>query len=219
VKRFLMGLIYPVFLLHAVILLPPLKYLVVENLEKSYASVVMPPLAVGYFIAAVMFFSWMKLFKSGPLRRMVDEAILCIPFIGSLVRDMSLARVFWSLSAMLTAGLEAVSAAQNAASAAGNSVVSRQLEGAIYVLEGGRGFKEFFAVSNMLNSDQLTTVGIGEDSGSLAESLSRMVRLLEESTTHRFHILMKVGVLVVYFIAAVIIALTVISFYKGYFSF
>lgn len=219
VKRFLVSLIYPVLLLHAVILLPPLKYLVLESLEKSYASVVVPPLAAGYLIVGLAIISWQKLFRTGPLRRMADEVILCIPIIGGLVRDMSLARVFWSLSAMLTAGIEAVSAAQYAASAAGNSVVSRQLEGALYVLEGGRGFREYFAVSNMLNSDQLTTVGIGEDSGTLAESLSQMVRLMEESTTHRFHMVLKVGGLVVYFIAAAVIALTVISFYKGYFSF
>jgi type II secretory pathway component PulF len=219
IKRLFMGLIYPVLLLHAVVLLPPLKYLVLENQEKSYASVVMPPLAIGYIIVVLVFFSWLKLFKAGPLRRMADEVILCIPFIGALVRDMSLARVFWSLSAMLTAGLEAVSAAHNAAAAAGNSVISRQLEGALYVLEGGRGFREYFAVSNMLNSDQLTTVGIGEDSGTLAESLSQMVRLMEDSTTHHFHMLMKIGALMVYFIAAAVIALTVISFYKGYFSF
>jgi len=111
-----------------------------------------------------------------------------------------------------------VTAAKNAAAAAGNSVVSQRLEGALYVLEGGRSFKEYFAVSGILTTDQLTTVAVGEESGQLAESLARMVRQMEESNAHRFLMLMKIGGLVVYFIAAGIVAFTVLSFYMGYFN-
>ncbi len=218
-RRFIASLIYPLLLLHASILLPPLKYLVLENLEKSYASVVLPPLTIGYGIVGLLYLFWQKIRRRGPLRRMIDEGTLCIPFIGKLARDMSLARAFWSLSAMLTAGLEAVVAAKNAAATAGNSVVSRRLEGALYVLEGGRSFKEYFAAAGILNNDQLTSVAIGEDSGALAESLAKMVRQMEESNAHHFQMLMKIGGLIVYFIAAAIVALTVLSFYTGYFNF
>lgn len=217
-RRFIASLIYPLLLLHAAILLPPLKYLVLDNLERSYASVVVPPLGIGYAFVGLVYLFWQKVCRRGPLRIMSDEGTLCIPFIGRLVRDMSLARAFWSLSAMLAAGLDAMTAAKNSAAAAGNSVVSRRLEGALYVLEGGRSFKEYFAVSGILTNDQLATVAVGEDSGQLAESLAQMVRLMEETNAQRFHTLMKIGGLVVYFIAAGIVALTVLSFYSGYFN-
>jgi len=218
-RRFMVSLIYPLLLLHAAILLPPLKYLVVESLGRSYVSVVLPPLAIGYGFVGLVYLFWHKLCRYGPLRHMSDEGSLCIPFIGGLVRDMSVTRAFWALSAMLTAGMEAVTAAKNAAAAAGNSVVSQRLEGALYVLEGGRSFKEYFAVSGILTNDQLTTVAVGEESGQLAESLARLVRQMEESNAHRFHMLMKIIGLAVYFIAAGIVAFTVLSFYIGYFNF
>jgi type II secretory pathway component PulF len=118
---------------------------------------------------------------------------------------------------MLTAGTEAVSAAQNAAAAAGNSVVKRQLAGALYVLEAGRAFKEYFAVTTIFNTDQLAIVSVGEESGALPQSLERMALQMEDSSTHRFNMLMKGTGVLVYLIAAAIVAFTVLSFYIGHF--
>ncbi len=218
-QRFLVSLIYPILLLHAVVVLPPLKYLVLENLNRSYASVVLPPLLIAYGIVGLGYLFWRKWGRSGPLREMADEVVLCLLVIGKLVRDISLARAFWSLSAMLTAGTEAVAAAQNAAAAAGNSVVKRQLSGALYVLEGGRTFKEYFAVTAILNTDQLAIVTVGEESGALPEALERMALQMEETNTHRFSMLMKGGGVLVYLIVAAIAAFTVISFYTNHFGF
>ncbi|MCP5104172.1 MAG: hypothetical protein GY950_12370 [bacterium] len=217
-RRFIMSLIYPILLLHAVILLPPLKYLLVENLERGYLSVVLPPLAIGYGIVVLMTFFWRKFCRTGPLRHTVDEIGLCIPVIGALIRDISLARAFWSLAAMLTAGMDAVTAARIAAGAAGNSVISRRLAGALYVLEAGRTFKEYFAAGGMLTSEQSAAVAVGEEAGALPESLEQMVRLMEEANSVRFATLMKVGGLVIYFIVAAVVAWTVLSFYTGYYN-
>lgn len=218
-QRFLASLIYPVILLHAVVLLPSLKYLVVENLNRSYWSVVLPPILIAYGIVGIGSIFWNKFCRSGPLRQIVDKAVLHLPVIGKLVRDVSLTRAFWSLAAMLTAGIEAVSAAQNAANAANNSVITQRLSGAIYVLEGGRSFKEYFAVSGMLTPEQMGTVAVGEESGALAQSMERMVRQMEESNTHRFYVVMKSVGFLIYFIVAAIAALTILSFYIDHFKF
>jgi type II secretory pathway component PulF len=217
-QRFLASLIYPLILLHAVVLLPPLKYLVVGSLNRSYWSIVLPPIAIAYGVVGIGCVFWNKWGCSGPLRPIVDKITLCLPVIGKLVRDVSLARVFWSLTAMLTAGVEAVSAAQHAADSAGNSIITQRLLGALYVLEGGRSFKEYFVVSGMLTAEQLETVIVGEESGALAASMERMVRQMEEANTHRFNMVMKgVGILI-YFIVAIIVAITVLSFYIGHFK-
>ncbi len=218
-RQFLASLIYPVILLHAVVLLPPLKYLVVENLNRSYWSVVLPPILIAYGIVGIGCVFWNKFCRSGPLRQIVDNAVLRLPVVGKLVRDVSLARAFRSLAAMLTAGIEAVSAAQNAANAANNSVITQRLSDAIYVLEGGRSFKEYFAVSGMLTPGQMGTVAVGEESGALAQSMERMVRQMEESNTHRFHVVMKGVGFLIYLIVVAIVALTVLSFYIDYFKF
>jgi len=217
-RRFLASLIYPVILLHAVVLLPSLKYLVVESLNRSYWAIVLPPIVIAYGVVGIGYVFWIKWGRAGPLRQIVDKITLCLPVIGKLVRDISLVRAFWSLTAMLTAGIEAVSAAQNAANAAGNSVITQRLLGALYVLEGGRSFKEYFVVSSMLTAEQLGTVAVGEESGTLAESMERMVRQMEESNTHRFNMVMKSAAFLIYLIVATIVAITVLSFYIGHFK-
>lgn len=217
-QRFLAGMIYPLILLHAVIMVPPLKYLVVQSLDRSYWSVILPPLLIAYGIAGVVYVFWQKFYRSGPLRQMVDEVSLCLPVIGKLVRDIALGRAFWSLATMLSAGIDAITAARNAANASGNSVVTRRLLGALYVLEGGRTFKEYFMVSEMITSMQLGIVAVGEESGAMPESMEKMARQMEESNTLRFNMIMKAAAFITYIIAAAIIALTVLSFYKGYFS-
>lgn len=218
-QRFLAGLIYPIVLLHAVILLPPLKYLVVSSLNRSYLAVVIPPLMIGYGCALGIYLFWTKLCRTGPLKQTVDETILRLPVIGKLARDISLARAFWSLSAMISAGMEAVGAAKNAAAAAGNIIISKRLTGALYVLESGRSFKEYFIVSGMLTAEQLGIVAVGEEAGALAESLEKMVQLMEESNTHRFNMVMKGTGFFIYLVAVAIVVMTVISFYINHFNF
>ncbi len=217
-RRFLAGLIYPITLLHAVVLLPPLKYLLVENLNRSYASVVLPPLLGAYGIIGLVTILWKKYLRTGLLRRKVDGFVLDLPALGILVRDVSLARAFWSLSAMLTAGVDAISAARNAAAAANNTVIKQQLNDTLYVLEIGRSFKEYYAATGMISSDQLGVVSVGEDSGALAESLEQMVHQMEDTNAHRFEMLMKGVGMLIYFIVAAIVAFTVLSFYMNYFK-
>lgn len=218
-RRFLAGLIYPIILLHAAVLLPPLKYLLVENLNRSYASVALPPLLGAYGIVGLTIILWKKHSRTGWLRRKIDGFVLDLPALGILVRDVSLARAFWSLSAMLTAGVDAVTAARNAAVAAGNTVIKRQLLDNLYILEIGRSFKEYYAATGMISSDQMGVVAVGEDSGALAESLEQLVQQMEETNALRFVMLMKSVGMLIYFIVAAIVAFTVISFYTSYFKF
>jgi len=218
-RRFLAGLIYPIILLHAALLLPPLKYLLVENLNRGYASVVLPPLLGAYGIVGLAIILWKKHSRAGWLRRKIDGFVLDLPALGILARDVSLARAFWSLSAMLTAGVDAVTAARNAASAAGNTVIKRQLLDNLYILEIGRSFKEYYAATGMISSDQMGVVAVGEDSGALAASLEQMVQQMEETNALRFVMLMKSVGMLIYFIVAAIVAFTVISFYANYFNF
>ena len=218
-RRFLVSLIYPIILLHAVVLLPPLKYLLVENLGRSYASIVLPPLLGAYGIVGLTTILWKRYFHAEPFRRKIDGFVLGLPMIGKLVKDVSLARVFWSLSAMLTAGVEVISAARSAAATAGNIVIKQRLANALLILEGGRSFTEYYAFTDMISSDQLSIVTIGEKTGALAESLEQMANQMEDTNTHRFAILMKGAGLVIYFIAAAIVIFTVLSFYLNYFNF
>ena len=217
-KRLLAGLIYPVILLHAVVLLPPLKYLLVENLDQSYWSKALPPLLAAYGIVGILYFTWKKLCRTGKLREMVDEIILKLPLIGNLARGMALARVVRTLANLNNAGIEPVRAARTAAQTAGNAAVTRRLSGALPVLEQGGTFADYFSFSGVLPSSQLGIVSVGEQTGTLVESLERMVVQMEEINSQHLTAAIKTIGYVVYLIAAAVVALTILSFYAGYFD-
>ena len=217
-KRLLGSLVYPVVLLHGVVLLPPLKYLVVDNLNRSYWSKVLPPLLLAYGLIGIGYFLWKKFCRSGKLREMIDEIILKLPLIGNLARGMSLARVLRTLANLNNAGIEPVRAARTAAQTAGNSGIAWRLTGALPVLEQGGTFSDYFSFSGVLPSSQLGVVSVAEQTGTLVESLERMVVQMEEANSRHLTTAIKTAGYAAYFIAAAIVAMTVISFYMDYFK-
>ncbi|MCK4763647.1 MAG: type II secretion system F family protein [Candidatus Aminicenantes bacterium] len=215
-KRLIGGMIYPVFLLHAAILLPNLKYLFAAGLDKSYAAAVLPPLIIAYGILAIGYACWKTLFRSGRAREIIDGIFLKLPLVGELAHGLAVSRVFRTLAGLLDAGIESVQAARKAAGTAGNSSIAARLAGAVPVLEHGGNFSGFFTFSGTLNSSQLSMVAIGEEGGQLAETLEKMALYLDEENSRRFTTTVKFFYYSAYFIAAAIVAYTVITFYSSH---
>lgn len=217
-RRLIASLIYPVALLHAVILLPNLKYLVVPGLNKSYGGAVLPPLLIAYGLLGIGCIFWKKFCRGGWLREMFDSFFLHLPVIGKLLRGFSLARVFRTLGNLLNAGIESIQAARKSALTAGNRAIARELAGALPVLENGGDFTGYFRFSGMLSSDQLGMVAVGEEGGALVESLEQMVRHLDEENNRHFTAAIKTFGYLTYFIAMAVVAFTVISFYASHYG-
>jgi type II secretory pathway component PulF len=217
-KRLIGSMIYPVLLLHAAVLLPNLKYLVVPSLDKSYPGAVLPPLLIVYGLLAAGYVAWKKFCRTGRPREIIDGVFLSLPLIGKLARGFSLARVFRTLANLLYAGIESVQAARKAALTAGNRAIAMELSRALPVLENGGTFIDYFTFSGVLNTTQLGMVAVGEEGGALVETLGHMVRYLDEENSRRFTTAIKAFGYAVYFIVTAIIAVTVISFYSSHFS-
>lgn len=217
-RRLIAGMIYPVVLLHAVILLPPLKYLVVSGRGPSYWSVVLPPLLIAYFIVGLGYFAWRGKAVSQRVRDIWDETLMRLPLIGKVTKGFALSRVFRAMANLVNAGVGVVQAASQAASTAGNAAISFRLTGALPILEQGGTMSDYFSFSGILTSAQQSMISIGEQSGALVESMEKMAVQIEEDTTHRFSKAIKTFGVVAYIIAAFIAALAIISFYGGYFK-
>jgi len=61
-------------------------------------------------------------------------------------------------------------------------------------------------------------VAVGEEGGALVDSLGHMTRYLDEENSVRFTNAVKIFGIITYFIAAGIVAYTVITFYASYYS-
>jgi general secretion pathway protein F len=218
-KRLVAGLIYPFILLHAVILLPNLKYLVVQSTKTDYWSVVLPPILIAYSVAVFLYVLWKTVLQSGPAREKLDEFLLSIPVFGKLARGLSLARVIRALASLCRAGVEAVGAAKQAIATAGNYAVSWRLNGALDILERGGTFTDFFSFSGVLEPTHQGMLAVGEQTGTLVDSLERIVINIEETNKQRLSSSVKAVGILAYAIAAIMVAMTVIKFYTGYLVF
>lgn len=218
-KRLIAGLAYPIFLLHAVILLPPLKYLILPNLERSYWEVVLPPLLIAYGVIGLMLYIWKTLLKKGKVREVIDQFLLSLPRIGTLLKGISVVRVLRAFTGLHNAGIEPLRTARMALQTSGNALISSRLNSSLYILENGGTFTQYFRFSGVIPDIQLGIIAVGEETGTLVESLERNILQLEEENHQHMVSLIKTATIVVYFIAALIVAITVISFYTQYFTF
>ena len=217
-RRFLVGLVYPAFLIHALILLPPIKYLFFSKLGVNYWGLVLPRLLIVYAAVGIPLFLWQRMEAGHQARKKLDRFKLSIPVIGKLTKNFAVSRVLWILSNMLESGIDAVTAVRSAADGAGNSVISKRLLSEVHLIESGRGFTEFFTATNLLEPDPLSMIAIGEESGSIPQTLMQSVMRLEESNTSRYRTLLKIMVVGVYLTVALFIAITIITFYAGMFN-
>jgi type II secretory pathway component PulF len=217
-RKLLASLLYPVILLHAVVLLPNLKYLVLDNLGKSYWAAVLPTLLTAYVIVGIGILSWLHFLSKGPMRESIDQIILKIPFFGKLARNISLVRVFRSLSGLHNAGIPPAMAATQALETASNHAIRFKLKGALSILEHCGTFTDYFSFSGTLSPTDLGIISVAEESGSFTASLNRMVLKLEDDTSRQLSTAIKAVGYFAYSIAAIIVAVTVISFYSQYFN-
>ncbi len=216
-KRLSGSLVYPVILMHGALLLPPLKYLFLPSLGKSYGTIVLPPLCIAYLLIILGIITWKKYYRpGGRLRDKVDSFLLSLPFVGKLLKDFSISRVLRSFAYLLEAGIENVKAARKAAVTAANHEVKRELLGALPILENNGTITGYFTFSGLLDTNQLGVVSAGEISGTLVESLLRMVRIIDRQNSQRFTSAIKTIGYSAYFIATGIVAYIVISFFAGY---
>jgi len=217
-KRLIGSLIYPLVLLHGVILLPPLKYLFLDNLGKSYWSVVLPPLLIIYGLGGLLYILWNTYFQSGRQREIMDEFLLSIPIIGKLIKAMSYARVFRAIASMYNAGIENVRSAAESIRTAGNKAIERRLNAGIVILEKGGTYADFFSFTGALSPLQQGMIAVGEQTGTLGDSLDKIVSTMEYDYSVKLERTIKMTGALIYIIAATVVAITVISFYSQYFS-
>lgn len=217
-RRLRASLIYPLVLLHGIVLLPPLKYLFLDNLGRSYWSVVLPTLLVAYGLVGIAVVCWQRFCQKGALRETIDRFLLNLPIIGKLQRGLAMARVLRALSGLHNAGIPPYMATKMAIQTAGNTAITFHLQNALAVLENNGNYTGFFSFSGMLPPMLLGVIQIGEETGTIGDSFHRLCILLEEESSNQLTTTIKAVGYLVYFIAAAFVAYTVISFYSGYFK-
>jgi type IV pilus assembly protein PilC len=142
-----------------------------------------------------------------------------VPLLGSLVRTAALAEYANALGALYSAGIPVREALHGAAGATRNMVFTdagRRVAGRVDA--GERLHEAFSAESATFPRILIEAVKVGETSGKLDETLSRVQRIASEEASARLRRLAAALPVVIYLIVAAFIGYTVITAYSQIFS-
>jgi len=156
----------------------PLITVVVVGISNALASNIwwiVPALAGAGFMA----YSWWRT-ENG--RRTVDRAILRIPIIGELVRQITTAQFSRSLSTLLAGGITLVEGFQIALASVTNRELLRNTEPALAKVREGNPFTESLQAANWVPELAVDMIGVGERSGSLREMLDEVSGFYDAET-------------------------------------
>jgi type II secretory pathway component PulF len=138
-----------------------------------------------------------------------------VPVIGTVFTTTALSRLSMTLSMMLGAGVDAKRSVRDALLSTGNFYYISGIDQTLAAIGQGKTFSESLAAPEVLPSDFIQALEVGEMSGSDSESLERMALIYREKSQIALKQLAVVaGVAVWIMIAAMIITAIFLIFFQ-----
>ena len=106
----------------------------------------------------------------------MEGALIRVPVLGGALADLALARLAWSLEALLSAGMLVTEAWPISARAGGMARLERVVEGWSDALEAGATPGEMVVASGVFPEAFASSYLTGEASGRLEQELGRLAR-------------------------------------------
>jgi type IV pilus assembly protein PilC len=211
------GLLYPVVLLHAAIIIPAVPFLVLKGLIPFFAKA-LPPLVFlyGLFFGGIYLYKFAK--KSVGIAENMDRFLLQLPGLGNLIRKLAIVKFLQSFVSLYSAGAGIIKTVEISAGTAGNLIIKKEIIKSIPLLKKGESFSAAFSGNRYmppLVKDMLKT---GEISGSMDRTLSKVSDYLKEEAEITINKILKILPAAVYLLVALYIGYTVISFFAQYLS-
>ena len=172
-----------------------------------YVAVVAAIVVIGYGLYRLVI---SDRFASGPLQQL----LLRLPVVGRAVESVLLSRFAWSLGLCLEAGMDARRALPFAFRSTGSAVFGQHLDTATAVVGRGQTIEEALAATRQFPHEFLATVGVGEESGKLAESLLHTADQLQQQARAALHTLTVVGGFAIWGMIALLIVTMIIRIFN-----
>ena len=153
----------------------PLLTRIVIGVSQALATWWLPMLAL---LAAAVFAATRLLRRPG-VRRGVDAALLRLPLLGRLLRDVHAARMARTLATMSDSGLPLIEGLAITARTVGNAVLREATETMVGVIREGGSLSSAMKRAAVFPPTLLYMATSGEDSGRLAPMLDRAADYLE----------------------------------------
>ena len=139
-------------------------------------------LAVGMLVAFIVFMMWALRTKLG--RRAASMLYVRIPLIGSIVKEVNAARTARTLGSLLHSSVDMLAAIEITRDVVQNPLFQDVLSEAQRAVERGEPLSKVFMASDKLYPPLVgEMISVGEETGQLAEMLTRLALIYEDSVS------------------------------------
>ncbi len=178
-RRFRKSLYYPCFLLHAAILVPNVRLLILDS-PGAYLKAVLPSLLSVYLVAGGAWLAWRWARGRLAVARVLWQAGAAAPLLGRPLRHLAVARFLQALSGLQEAAVPVEEMVGLSALASGNPVWRSCVPEAVRVLKQGGRLHEALARLRGLPGEVLEQVATAEEGGRFHDVLPRLARQARE---------------------------------------
>jgi len=218
-SRLVAGLAYPVFLLHAaVLLISAISVIPAGGGFDAFLLKVGRTLVPGYFCVFGGHLLWRVLHRVAFAALVLDAVVLRIPFMGRIVRASCTARFCRVYANLTEAGASASQALGLAAEASGNTYLAAALARGSDYIDSGRPLSEYLAGKRVLFRQLTAMLRTGEESGRVPEMLNRMADSAEFDVATSLKRISVILPFIVYVTVAGFIGYFVLKFWAGFYG-
>ncbi len=214
-SRLLVGLAYPVILLHLFILIIPAATFFTSG-PVAYLTKIFTSFLFLYGSGATIYF--LNYIGKNKFRLLYDQVKLWPPVSGKLLKNLSLYKFIRGFAALYQSGLNTIESWQIATELTDNEFLQARLRPAQRVLEQGCPVTQAFQAAGIFSEELIAMVSTGEASGNIDGMLMKAAEYLGEKNQRTLQVLMRVLPVLAYLIIAGIIALNIIAGYMRYWS-
>jgi len=213
-RQIQMGLLYPLFLLHAVAVIYPLPSLILSFVNSQadvggYLRRVLEVLLWLYVPVLIVLASMLFKKRARALRVVLDRLVLQVPGLGAAIFHLSVYRYAKAFGMLYKAGVPVSECTERAALATGNAAVAQLFAGGTAsVRKGGMMWEGF---SRRLPAEYLHLWQIGEETGDLDKTVDRIATAAQDRADRYFTLFAQWLPRVVYFAALLVAAYMVLQ--------
>jgi type II secretory pathway component PulF len=205
---------YPKAVLVSSFLLPPLFYLVTGDV-KGYLKHSVVPL---FWLLAIVGGIYLLNRLGAQATRAYHAMLATLPGLGGTVRMIALARFARTLASLYAAGVALPQALTSAADTCGNVFLGGRIVRAVPRIQAGHGLVESLRDTKVFPPMVMSMLGTGEQTGSLDQTMDKVAEFYEQESVVRLHQASVMLGVIAFLIAAIVVAMDVISFYTGHMS-
>lgn len=173
---------------------------------------ILTPIIIGLFL-------FLRIGLANPAVKYIwDTVISNIPYLGTTMRQLSMAKFGRAFGALYRGGVPMVKALQLSADACGNEFLRARMYPAYKGLERGSGVTETFRATHAFNPIVMDMVHTGETTGNLDHMLNKVAEYYEGEAEVRSHKTGQVVGVALVILVAVYIGYVVINFYSQHYG-